>query len=206
MAFLNILIRSAPRLNTSGSCLYQQKVLVGREICEATSSSVRSHHLSDIRKVGRMVHQNAFYFTSRTFTSIMENMYLICYGRCSVIYKKLCQQNRLFSKTKKTFKFNTKFQHDVEVYSYKNEKFYKVLSYFGLVQMAVFGYLSLFAVRNLKQVPALVTDTSELPWWKVLLQKEEQYKNYLSILCLAAGKIYIHFPIYFKTSCIQTFS
>ncbi|KAI8788308.1 transmembrane protein 223 [Biomphalaria glabrata] len=51
--------------------------------------------------------------------------------------------------------------------------------------MILWGYLSFFAVQDLRVAP--LKDTSNLPLWKRLLYKEGQYKNAISVLSLAVG-------------------
>lgn len=106
-------------------------------------------------------------------------------SHCSKCISRTVSKN-IFNRSSLTTKVNQNIANDVLVYSHLNDKFYKVLSGFGLLQMVIWGYFSLFAVQNLKASPTM--DTSELPWWKYVLYKEGQYKNSLSILCFSLGK------------------
>ncbi|BFZ11935.1 hypothetical protein BsWGS_14974 [Bradybaena similaris] len=108
-----------------------------------------------------------------------------------------------FNNRSLTTKVNQNIANDVLVYSHLNDKFYKVLAGFGLFQMVIWGYFSLFAVQNLKASPTPNIDTSDLPWWKYLLYKEGQYKNALSILCFSLGGIVLFMTMAYPRRAVR---
>lgn len=79
---------------------------------------------------------------------------------------------------------NRQILHDVLVYSHTNDSFYKTLSYFGVFQLLLWGYLS-FTIQDLK-LPT-IKDVNDPPLWKKCLYKEGQYKNALSTLSMIVG-------------------
>ncbi|XP_076463909.1 transmembrane protein 223-like [Babylonia areolata] len=94
------------------------------------------------------------------------------------------------SKKKLPFEVETaNMKKDILVYSHTNERFYKLLTYFGCAQFAFWAYLALFSFQTLKDAPpsepSTETDTSS--WWRRMAAKESKYKNGISILCFAFG-------------------
>ncbi|CAL1529448.1 unnamed protein product [Lymnaea stagnalis] len=79
---------------------------------------------------------------------------------------------------------NRQILQDALVYSHNNDSFYKALSYFGIFQLSLWGYLA-FSIQDLR-LPT-IRDVNDPPLWKRFLYKEGQYKNALSLLSLIVG-------------------
>lgn len=77
---------------------------------------------------------------------------------------------------------------DVLVYSYKNERFYKLLTYFGCAQFAFWAYLALFSFQTLRDAPEESLTEENTTWWRRVAATETKYKNGISILCFAFGE------------------
>ena len=96
----------------------------------------------------------------------------------------------IFRRTMQTKAFNISgaVKNDTLLFAHHNDNFFKIFAYFGIFQMGMWCYLSLFAFQSLKAVPVGVQDTSQLPWYKRLLYKQGHYKNALSLLSFIVGK------------------
>uniref|UniRef100_A0A0B6ZWQ4 Transmembrane protein 223 n=1 Tax=Arion vulgaris TaxID=1028688 RepID=A0A0B6ZWQ4_9EUPU len=144
--------------------------------------------------------------TARKFTTILAPVSFCNYFRQSVLKKNVQLIQNCRHSSKRAFEINTNLPQDVLVYSHKNENFYKMLTYFGVLQMFMWAYLSSFALRYLKTVPALTEGTSDLPWWKAMIYKEGQYKNAISILSLAVGGIVMFLTMTYPRRVVRKLS
>ena len=88
----------------------------------------------------------------------------------------------------KPFNISATVKSDTLLFAHQNDAFYKTFAYFGIFQMGMWAYLSLFAFQQLKAVPVGLQDTSEMPWYKRLLYKQGHYKNALSLLSFIVGE------------------
>lgn len=86
------------------------------------------------------------------------------------------------SKKVHPFEINSSVQKDVLVYSQKNDRFYKMLTYFGCAQFAFWAYLGLFSFQTLRDQPE--TSESSQSWWRRVAAKETKYKNGISVFVL----------------------
>lgn len=87
-------------------------------------------------------------------------------------------------KARLPFEVDTNITRDVLIFSNKNDRFYKLLTYFGCAQFAFWSYLALFSFQTLKDAPEEQNATS---WWRRIASKEGKYKNGISLLCFAFG-------------------
>lgn len=102
--------------------------------------------------------------------------------RCHIL-----QRNCAFNYSTTPFNINKNIAQKTLIFSHNNENFFNFLSIFGVVQMLMWGYLSIFSVQELRSGP-VIKDTASLPWWQRLLYTEGRYKNAISILCFFVGK------------------
>ncbi|GFO20497.1 transmembrane protein 223-like protein [Plakobranchus ocellatus] len=79
-----------------------------------------------------------------------------------------------------------------------------MLSYFGIFQLGMWSYLSLFAFQQFKAVPVGLQDTSEMPWYKKLLYKQGQYKNALSLLSFIVGGVVFFITLSYPRRVIKS--
>ncbi|XP_059160184.1 transmembrane protein 223-like [Physella acuta] len=111
-------------------------------------------------------------------------------------------RRHLCSKSQLDFHSKRNIVKDTQVYFHSDDAFYKILSYFGIFQMVMWSYLSLFAVQQIKVNP--VKDVSNLPLWKRLLYKEGQYKNALSLLSLTVGAAVLFISLTYPRRAIKS--
>lgn len=84
---------------------------------------------------------------------------------------------------------------DTLIYSFPNDSYYKLLTYFGIGQFAFWMYLSVFAFTNLRDAPVkeqeeLMTGSASsenLSWWRKINLGESKFKNGISLLCFSVG-------------------
>ncbi|CAG9761832.1 unnamed protein product [Ceutorhynchus assimilis] len=103
------------------------------------------------------------------------------------IYLKLKPQiqfHRLFSQ-QHTLDVNTNVVKDVILYKSNNEKSFKVINFFGIVQFGFWNYLALTAYQTLKDVP--VDKSSDDVWWRRINFGESKWKNSFTIVSFLIG-------------------
>lgn len=98
------------------------------------------------------------------------------------------------ARTKMPYETDTNVAKDTLMYINDSSKYYKILSFFGVAQLAFWVYLAFFCHNNLKDAPAKVSEkkkTSEeasVSWWQKLNLGENKYRNGLTTICLIGGE------------------
>ncbi|RUS90653.1 hypothetical protein EGW08_001553 [Elysia chlorotica] len=122
--------------------------------------------------------------------------------------KSICSQKTLItswrSMQSKPFNISGTVKSDTLLFAHKNDAFYKMFAYFGIFQMGMWAYLSLFAFQQLKAVPVGLQDTSEMPWYKRLLYKQGHYKNALSLLSFIVGGVVLFITVAYPRRVIKS--
>ena len=106
-------------------------------------------------------------------------------------------------KDKLPFEVDTNLPTDVAIYSYNNDKMFKMISAFGVVQFIFWGNIAYFSYS----MPSLVSKGGKNPfsensWWAMIANVQSKYKTHLAVACLGLGKwsTGIHNYIYFSNS------
>ena len=168
-----------------GCCLhniFEFKILssVARQVKASKVLQSQPYHVT----VGDKSHKLSFLFVSKAaFSNVKKSV-----SEQSTI--NLSKQKKVYNPRKQSkgkLDPAKKIRTDILVYSHDNDKYYKLLSFFGVFQMSILAYLA-SAVQQYKSVPSEVMEAGDLPWWKWLIYKQGQFKNSLSALCIAVGK------------------
>ena len=98
---------------------------------------------------------------------------------------------RRFAQTKRAFDMDSKQSFDVIVYTYQNDRFYKMLTVFGIVQFFFWLHLAGFCYRTLgsggiaeKAKELLGKDHS----WAIVMGAVEEYRYRIAAVCMLLGK------------------
>ena len=98
---------------------------------------------------------------------------------------------RRFAQTKRPFDMDSKQSFDVIVYTYQNDRFYKMLTVFGIVQFFFWLHLAGFCYRTLgsggtaeKAKELLGKDHS----WAIVMGAVEEYRYRIAAVCMLLGK------------------
>ena len=101
---------------------------------------------------------------------------------------------RCFARVKKPFDVDSNLPHDVIVYTYKNDRFYKMLTIFGIIQFFFWLHLAGFCYRTLgsgsttEKAEELLGKTNS---WANIIGAVEQYRYRIAVVCLLLG----NFPL-----------
>ncbi|KAK7504196.1 hypothetical protein BaRGS_00004500 [Batillaria attramentaria] len=112
-------------------------------------------------------------------------------------------RRHIASKKRLPFEVNTAVEKDVLVYSHANDRFYKLLTYFGCAQFAFWAYLGLFSFQTLRDEPEEQLDTTEQSWWRKVASKESKYKNGISVLCFCFGYLVLCISIMYPARAVK---
>lgn len=89
------------------------------------------------------------------------------------------------------FEVNDQVTKDTLIYSYKNDRFYKLLAFLGIVQFFFWVHLAGFSYSTLRDVKPKEQETNENatkpPWWKRINLGENKYRNGIALLCISVG-------------------
>ncbi|XP_060520156.1 transmembrane protein 223 [Cylas formicarius] len=96
-----------------------------------------------------------------------------------------CRWSNLSSRAP-SLNINTKVSRDVILYKYENDKFYKIMNIFGLCQFGFWSYLSVFALKNMRDAP-VDESREDLPWWRKINLGENKYRNGLGTIAFVIG-------------------
>lgn len=81
---------------------------------------------------------------------------------------------------------NTNVIKDVILYKSDNDRFFKIVNFFGIAQFGFWTYLSFTAYQTLKDIP--VTQSSESVWWRKINFGDSKWRNSLTIISFFIGK------------------
>ena len=105
---------------------------------------------------------------------------------------------RCFARAKKPFDMDSNLPRDVIVYTYQSDRFYKMLTIFGIIQFFFWIHLAGFCYRTLgsgstteKAEELLGKDNS----WANVIGAVEQYRYRIAVVCLLLGNQ--HFMFYY---------
>ncbi|ENN79842.1 hypothetical protein YQE_03664, partial [Dendroctonus ponderosae] len=80
---------------------------------------------------------------------------------------------------------NTNVIKDVILYKSNNDRFFKMVNFFGIAQFGFWTYLSLTAYQTLKDIP--VSQSTESVWWRKINFGENRWRNSLTIISFLIG-------------------
>ncbi|KAK7104958.1 hypothetical protein V1264_019594 [Littorina saxatilis] len=116
-------------------------------------------------------------------------------------------QRQWISSKKKALPFEvnkSNIGEDILVYSHKNERFYKMLTYFGCAQFAFWAYLALFSFQTLRDAPEESPGETDASWWRRVAAQESKYKNGISVLCFCFGYIVLCISVMYPTRAVRS--
>ena len=106
-------------------------------------------------------------------------------GNCRLSGQQIQQMS-----TKKSLPFEgrevSKLVKDILVYSHKEERFFKLMTYFGIAQFVFWSNLAYFAYQNFKDELEQKKSADD-PWYKQVLAMDGKYKNGITFMFLALG-------------------
>lgn len=84
-------------------------------------------------------------------------------------------------------------KEDILIYSYNNDRFYKLLTFFGIVQFFFWLHLAGFSYSTLRDVDPLIERQKKVigeksSWWKRINLGEAKYRYSMAVLCISVGR------------------
>ena len=83
-------------------------------------------------------------------------------------------------------------KEDILIYSYNNDRFYKFLTFFGIVQFFFWIHLAGFSYSTLRDVDPVIEGQNihgeKHPWWKKINLGKEKYRYGMAVLCISLGR------------------
>ena len=94
------------------------------------------------------------------------------------------------AREKLPFEVNLKVPKDTLLYQHTNERFFRMLSFFGLAQLVFWGQLAVFSYTSLDVIDTGSADLGiqKDTFWGKVIMLQTQYKERIAGLCLAIGK------------------
>ena len=120
---------------------------------------------------------------------------------------------RNYKTHKKTlpFEVDSKVSKDTLLFTYRNDRFHRILGWFGIAQFAFWGYLAQFSYSTLRDAPREEgEDTEDLPWWRRINLGENKYRYGLTFMSLSLGEwwrdvlVILDIPGYIDLGCKDT--
>ncbi|XP_066148388.1 transmembrane protein 223 [Euwallacea fornicatus] len=87
--------------------------------------------------------------------------------------------------TQRSLDVKTNVIKDVILYKSNNDRFFKVVNWFGVSQFCFWSYLSMTAFQTLKDIP--VSPDSKDIWWRKINFGDSKWKNSLTIISFVIG-------------------
>lgn len=165
------------------SCAFLQRlpVCIAKEIRQipknrlsnvstANSHSGISSKCRDFRQIFQL--RSCFTFSSKT-----NNLHCI-------------QTIRNYAKSRLPFEADTNVSKDVLLFSHPNDTFYKMLSFFGVVQFLFWSYLARFSYKTLRDTPNTGGEVklTDIRSWKNINLGSNMYRNGIVLLCMSVGE------------------
>lgn len=127
----------------------------------------------------------------------------VCYRLTTSTLPRLlpqCRPSRTSSSLQTLRTYATKARHAFEVdanisknavlYTYTNERFFRLLSIFGVVQFVCWANLAVFAYSSLKKIQPRGAEGTEIQGslWGRVLSMQQDYSGKIALLCAGIGK------------------
>ncbi|XP_029643081.1 transmembrane protein 223 [Octopus sinensis] len=105
------------------------------------------------------------------------------------------------------FEVNDRVTEDTLIYSYKNDKFYKLLAFLGILQFFFWVHLAGFSYTTLRDVKPKEQEANENstkpPWWKRINLGENKYRNGIALLCISVGYLVLFISIIYPRRAVK---
>ena len=86
------------------------------------------------------------------------------------------------------FEVNEKVAKDTLVFSYENDRFYRTLTLFGIVQFFFWFHLGVFAYKDFKKVNKSALEKLDESVWGKLLSMQSENKDKIAVATISVGK------------------
>lgn len=99
--------------------------------------------------------------------------------------------------------------NDVLIYSHDNDRFYKLLTFFGIVQFFFWVHLAGFSYTTLRDVdPTLKRQRASggeesSVWWKRINLGKDKYRYGMAVLCISVGYLLLFISLMFPKRAIK---
>ncbi|CAH1791149.1 unnamed protein product [Owenia fusiformis] len=120
--------------------------------------------------------------------------------------KLLLQNLRQFAtKNKLPFEVDSNVSRDVLLFTFRNDKHFKMMTVFGVVNFVVWTYIGIFAFRMLKDAPVTPPKKGEsLPWYQRINLGSNTYRNGITLICFAMGYLILTYTMLVPMRTVQT--
>ena len=83
---------------------------------------------------------------------------------------------------------------DTLVYSYKNDRYYRLITIFGITQLLFWGNLAVFSYSGLSKIDeqALKGTADSNSFWGQVMEYQVKYRYRIAVACVAVGKLKIY--------------
>lgn len=104
---------------------------------------------------------------------------------------KYCSKSITSATASNPLEGTAKLAKDVIVFKFENPRFFKYLNIFAVCQFLCWNYLAYSSFTTLRDVPVENTTAEDASWWRKINLGENKYRNTLTIVCFAVGKLTI---------------